>query len=146
MPQFLPHVMPHLLLSGAGPPLSILVEVLVTSFDSVSEVSQDYTVTLYFLQHWHDMRLAFAPDQPDRDITLSGAHARDSRPAPGGTSLPRPGPEILTSRHDFLASDDLIRWVVSNLCIRGFLFAFSYRTDRLFHFHMTLSTTSIRLY
>ena len=118
MPQLLPQVMPHVLLPGAGPPLSILVEVLVTSFDSVSEVNQDYTVTLYFLQHWRDMRLAFAPDQPDRDITLSGAHARNSplRLAPGGTSLACLGPGILTSGRDYLATDELIfDTMVSNL-------------------------------
>lgn len=47
---------------GAAP-LNVDMEVRIASFDSVSEVNMDYTITMYLNQYWRDERLQFGNDQ-----------------------------------------------------------------------------------
>ncbi|XP_055333467.1 gamma-aminobutyric acid receptor subunit beta-like isoform X2 [Paramacrobiotus metropolitanus] len=57
-----------------GPSLHLDMELSVASFESISEVNMDYTLTLYLRQYWRDDRLAFAPNT-NVQITLSGDFA-----------------------------------------------------------------------
>ncbi|OQV20541.1 Gamma-aminobutyric acid receptor subunit beta-like [Hypsibius exemplaris] len=57
-----------------GPSLKLDMELQVASFEAISEVNMDYTLTLYLRQYWQDDRLAFAPDA-NVQITLSGDFA-----------------------------------------------------------------------
>ncbi|XP_052796045.1 gamma-aminobutyric acid receptor subunit beta-like [Mya arenaria] len=58
----------------AGDPLSIGIEVILASFDAISEVNMDYTITMYLNQYWMDQRLAFSP-LSNASMTLSGDFA-----------------------------------------------------------------------
>ncbi|XP_041359334.1 gamma-aminobutyric acid receptor subunit beta-like [Gigantopelta aegis] len=51
--------------------LKIGIEVIVASFDSISEVNMDYTITMYLNQYWSDDRLKFS-DEPNHSMTLTG--------------------------------------------------------------------------
>ncbi|CAG9803061.1 unnamed protein product [Chironomus riparius] len=42
-----------------GSPLYVGMDLTVASFDSISEVNMDYTITMYLNQYWRDERLAF---------------------------------------------------------------------------------------
>ncbi|XP_015911715.1 gamma-aminobutyric acid receptor subunit beta-like [Parasteatoda tepidariorum] len=53
-----------------GPPLYIGMDIQIASFDAISEVNMDYTLTLYLNQYWQDERLAFSSER--YELTLSG--------------------------------------------------------------------------
>ncbi|XP_028134701.1 gamma-aminobutyric acid receptor subunit beta-like [Diabrotica virgifera virgifera] len=53
-----------------GDPLDIGMDLTIASFDAISEVNMDYTITLYLNQYWKDERLSFGFD--DENLTLSG--------------------------------------------------------------------------
>uniref|UniRef100_A0A8D8T5B7 Gamma-aminobutyric acid receptor subunit beta-like n=2 Tax=Cacopsylla melanoneura TaxID=428564 RepID=A0A8D8T5B7_9HEMI len=53
-----------------GDPLYVGMDLTIASFDSISEVSMDYTITMYLNQYWKDDRLAFSSE--DEVLTLSG--------------------------------------------------------------------------
>ncbi|CRL04827.1 CLUMA_CG017880, isoform A [Clunio marinus] len=42
-----------------GEPLFVGMDLTVASFDAISEVNMDYTITMYLNQYWRDERLAF---------------------------------------------------------------------------------------
>ncbi|KAG5682910.1 hypothetical protein PVAND_012228 [Polypedilum vanderplanki] len=42
-----------------GSPLRVGMDLTVASFDAISEVNMDYTITMYLNQYWKDERLAF---------------------------------------------------------------------------------------
>nr|XP_027203040.1 gamma-aminobutyric acid receptor subunit alpha-3-like [Dermatophagoides pteronyssinus] len=54
-----------------GDPLHIGMDLTIASFDSISEVNMDYTLTLYLHQYWRDERLKFGQDD-NIELTLSG--------------------------------------------------------------------------
>ncbi|CAJ0942693.1 unnamed protein product, partial [Mesorhabditis belari] len=56
-----------------GDALLLTMDIIIASFDAISEVDMDYTVTLYLHQYWRDERLSWIND-PTRidDMTLSG--------------------------------------------------------------------------
>ncbi|XP_008472343.1 gamma-aminobutyric acid receptor subunit beta-like [Diaphorina citri] len=56
-----------------GDPLYVGMDLTIASFDSISEVSMDYTITMYLNQYWKDDRLAFSSE--DEVLTLSGDFA-----------------------------------------------------------------------
>lgn len=56
-----------------GPPLSVGMDLRIASFDSISEVNMDYTLTLYLNQYWRDERLQFSKE--NYELTLSGDFA-----------------------------------------------------------------------
>ncbi|CAH1106182.1 unnamed protein product [Psylliodes chrysocephalus] len=56
-----------------GEPLLVGMDLTIASFDAISEVNMDYTITLYLNQYWKDERLAFSSD--DEILTLSGDFA-----------------------------------------------------------------------
>ncbi|XP_022696149.1 gamma-aminobutyric acid receptor subunit beta-like isoform X1 [Varroa jacobsoni] len=59
-----------------GKPLHIGMDLLIASFDSISEVNMDYTITLYLNQYWVDERLAFSSGEGgSQELTLSGDFA-----------------------------------------------------------------------
>ncbi|RXG56881.1 Gamma-aminobutyric acid receptor subunit beta-like [Armadillidium vulgare] len=43
-----------------GEPCYIGMDITIASFDSISEVNMDYTITMYLNQYWKDERLAFS--------------------------------------------------------------------------------------
>ena len=53
-----------------GDPLYLDIEIRLASFDSISEVNMDYTLTLYLNQYWRDDRLIFG--NQTEEITLTG--------------------------------------------------------------------------
>ena len=53
-----------------GEPLLLDIEIRLASFDSISEVNMDYTLTLYLNQYWRDDRLIFG--NSSEEITLTG--------------------------------------------------------------------------
>ncbi|ESP02384.1 hypothetical protein LOTGIDRAFT_138579 [Lottia gigantea] len=55
-------------------PLNIGIEVILASFDSISEVNMDYTITMYLNQYWRDDRLQFS-DNINESMTLTGEFA-----------------------------------------------------------------------
>ncbi|ELU01183.1 hypothetical protein CAPTEDRAFT_144043 [Capitella teleta] len=57
-----------------GEALIIEMKLLLASFDSISEVNMDYTITIYLNQYWKDERLAFS-DNYDETMTLTGDFA-----------------------------------------------------------------------
>lgn len=57
-----------------GDPLYVGFDLTIASFDSISEVSMDYTITMYLNQYWKDERLSFSPEE-NRILTLSGDFA-----------------------------------------------------------------------
>ena len=58
-----------------GPPLRVGMDLTIASFDSISEVNMDYTLTLYLHQYWRDDRLSFADNDGSVELTLSGDFA-----------------------------------------------------------------------
>ncbi|GFY61169.1 gamma-aminobutyric acid receptor subunit beta-like [Trichonephila inaurata madagascariensis] len=56
-----------------GEPLLIGMDMVIASFDSISEVNMDYTLTLYLNQFWRDERLIFSDE--NYELTLSGDFA-----------------------------------------------------------------------
>uniref|UniRef100_F1LFE7 Gamma-aminobutyric acid receptor subunit beta n=1 Tax=Ascaris suum TaxID=6253 RepID=F1LFE7_ASCSU len=48
------------------------MDIIIASFDSMSEVNMDYTVTMYLHQFWRDERLSWSPHINIDDMTLSG--------------------------------------------------------------------------
>ncbi|KAL9880757.1 gamma-aminobutyric acid receptor subunit beta-like isoform X2 [Glossina fuscipes] len=69
-----------------GDPLHVGMDLTIASFDAISEVNMDYTITMYLNQYWRDERLAFNAfgpyydDDADDDgvndvLTLSGDFA-----------------------------------------------------------------------
>lgn len=56
-----------------GDPLYVGMDLTIASFDSISEVNMDYTITMYLNQYWKDERLAFSSN--DEVLTLSGDFA-----------------------------------------------------------------------
>ncbi|KAJ8919439.1 hypothetical protein NQ315_016537, partial [Exocentrus adspersus] len=56
-----------------GDPLYVGMDLTIASFDAISEVNMDYTITLYLNQYWKDERLAFSSDE--EILTLSGDFA-----------------------------------------------------------------------
>ena len=56
--------------SSLGEPLLLDIEIRLASFDSISEVNMDYTLTLYLNQYWRDDRLMFG--NQSEEITLTG--------------------------------------------------------------------------
>ncbi|XP_066584105.1 gamma-aminobutyric acid receptor subunit beta-like [Prorops nasuta] len=56
-----------------GEPLLVGMDLTIASFDAISEVNMDYTITMYLNQYWKDERLAFS--QEDEILTLSGDFA-----------------------------------------------------------------------
>ncbi|XP_035215405.1 gamma-aminobutyric acid receptor subunit beta-like isoform X2 [Stegodyphus dumicola] len=56
-----------------GNPLFIGMDLQIASFDAISEVNMDYTLTLYLNQYWQDERLAFSSES--YELTLSGEFA-----------------------------------------------------------------------
>ena len=57
-----------------GDPLYVGFDLTIASFDSISEVSMDYTITMYLNQYWKDERLSFSTEE-DKVLTLSGDFA-----------------------------------------------------------------------
>ena len=53
-----------------GEPLLLDIEIRLASFDSISEVDMDYTLTLYLNQYWRDDRLIFG--NRSEELTLTG--------------------------------------------------------------------------
>jgi gamma-aminobutyric acid receptor subunit beta len=53
-----------------GEPLLLDIEIRLASFDSISEVNMDYTVTLHLNQYWRDDRLVFG--NQSEEMTLTG--------------------------------------------------------------------------
>ncbi|XP_055926265.1 gamma-aminobutyric acid receptor subunit beta-like isoform X2 [Argiope bruennichi] len=56
-----------------GKPLFVGMDLHIASFDAISEVNMDYTLTLYLHQYWQDSRLAFSTHP--YELTLSGEFA-----------------------------------------------------------------------
>ncbi|XP_043233376.1 gamma-aminobutyric acid receptor subunit beta-like [Amphibalanus amphitrite] len=56
-----------------GDPLYVGMDLTIASFDSISEVNMDYTITMYLNQYWKDERLAFSSGHDI--LTLSGDFA-----------------------------------------------------------------------
>ncbi|KAJ0179239.1 hypothetical protein K1T71_004951 [Dendrolimus kikuchii] len=56
-----------------GDPLYVGMDLTIASFDAISEVNMDYTITLYLNQYWKDERLAFG--FAEEVLTLSGDFA-----------------------------------------------------------------------
>ncbi|KMQ91924.1 gamma-aminobutyric acid receptor subunit beta-like protein, partial [Lasius niger] len=56
-----------------GDPLLVGMDLTIASFDAISEVNMDYTITMYLNQYWKDERLAFSHE--DEVLTLSGDFA-----------------------------------------------------------------------
>lgn len=54
--------------------LRIGMEIIIASFDSISEVNMDYTITMYLNQYWTDERLVYSNDSDD-NLTLTGDFA-----------------------------------------------------------------------
>nr|CAD7597171.1 unnamed protein product [Timema genevievae] len=54
-------------------PLYVGMDLTIASFDSISEVNMDYTITMYLNQYWKDERLSFSNE--DEILTLSGDFA-----------------------------------------------------------------------
>lgn len=49
--------------------------VLFENFKIISSLLQDYTITMYLNQYWHDDRLAFSSQHPHKQMTLTGEFA-----------------------------------------------------------------------
>ncbi|XP_065075385.1 gamma-aminobutyric acid receptor subunit beta-like [Ochlerotatus camptorhynchus] len=68
-----------------GDPLHVGMDLTIASFDAISEVNMDYTITMYLNQYWKDERLAFnaysiwGPDVGGATGTGGGGTAIGSR-------------------------------------------------------------------
>ncbi|XP_070534360.1 glycine receptor subunit alpha-2-like [Ptychodera flava] len=54
-----------------GPAVAVYCGLYICSFDSISETSMDYSVTMYVRQTWNDTRLQFNASNP---IIINGSH------------------------------------------------------------------------
>jgi gamma-aminobutyric acid receptor subunit beta len=59
-----------------GTALVLEMDIVIASFDSVSEVNMDYTVTMYLHQYWRDERLSWGDSGRTHSMTLSGDFAK----------------------------------------------------------------------
>ncbi|KAG1652047.1 Gamma-aminobutyric acid receptor subunit beta-like [Nymphon striatum] len=73
IPVKLSYIITHLLFGLPRRPLYVGMALKVASFDSISEVNMDYTITLNLQQYWTDGRLAFSNESSE--LTLSGDFA-----------------------------------------------------------------------
>ncbi|CAI2349502.1 unnamed protein product [Caenorhabditis sp. 36 PRJEB53466] len=55
-----------------GDALLLTMDIIIASFDSISEVDMDYTLTMYLHQYWTDERLRWSNEIPIDEMTLSG--------------------------------------------------------------------------
>ncbi|XP_052867820.1 gamma-aminobutyric acid receptor subunit beta-like isoform X2 [Anopheles cruzii] len=70
-----------------GEPLHVGMDLTIASFDAISEVNMDYTITMYLNQYWKDERLAFNAfalwgdnqnsEHAERDIMIEDDGAND---------------------------------------------------------------------
>ncbi|CAD6197808.1 unnamed protein product [Caenorhabditis auriculariae] len=60
-----------------GDALLLTMDVIIASFDAISEVDMDYTLTMYLHQYWTDERLSWSPDSPIDEMTLSGEFSQN---------------------------------------------------------------------
>ncbi len=51
-----------------GRPLDVFMELIIASFDSISEVNMDFTITVFLNQYWRDERLKYG--SADESMTL----------------------------------------------------------------------------
>ncbi|CAI5445272.1 unnamed protein product [Caenorhabditis angaria] len=59
-----------------GDALQLTMDVIIASFDSISEVDMDYTLTMYLHQYWTDERLIWKQELPIDEMTLSGEFSK----------------------------------------------------------------------
>ncbi|KAK5975052.1 Gamma-aminobutyric acid receptor subunit beta [Trichostrongylus colubriformis] len=60
-----------------GDALLLTMDIIIASFDSISEVNMDYTITMYLHQYWTDERLAWSSSVPIDEMTLSGEFSQN---------------------------------------------------------------------
>ncbi|CAJ0599638.1 unnamed protein product [Cylicocyclus nassatus] len=53
------------------------MDIIIASFDSISEVNMDYTITMYLHQYWTDERLSWSSTVPIDEMTLSGEFSQN---------------------------------------------------------------------
>uniref|UniRef100_A0A1I7XR53 Neur_chan_LBD domain-containing protein n=1 Tax=Heterorhabditis bacteriophora TaxID=37862 RepID=A0A1I7XR53_HETBA len=53
------------------------MDIIIASFDSISEVDMDYTITMYLHQYWMDERLSWSNAIPIEEMTLSGEFSQN---------------------------------------------------------------------
>ncbi|KAK6030748.1 Neurotransmitter-gated ion-channel ligand binding domain protein [Ostertagia ostertagi] len=53
------------------------MDIIIASFDSISEVNMDYTITMYLHQYWTDERLSWGTSGPIEEMTLSGEFSQN---------------------------------------------------------------------
>uniref|UniRef100_A0A0K0FI95 Gamma-aminobutyric acid receptor subunit beta n=1 Tax=Strongyloides venezuelensis TaxID=75913 RepID=A0A0K0FI95_STRVS len=55
-----------------GPAIELHLDIMLASFDSISEVNMDYTITIDLHQYWQDDRLSWSKELNIEEISLSG--------------------------------------------------------------------------
>ncbi|CEF65127.1 Gamma-aminobutyric acid receptor subunit beta-like [Strongyloides ratti] len=55
-----------------GPAIELHLDIMLASFDSISEVNMDYTITIDLHQYWQDDRLSWSEELNIEEISLSG--------------------------------------------------------------------------
>ncbi|KAK6741184.1 hypothetical protein RB195_009191 [Necator americanus] len=60
-----------------GDALLLTMDIIIASFDSISEVNMDYTITMYLHQYWTDERLSWSSAVPIDEMTLSGEFSQN---------------------------------------------------------------------
>ncbi|CAB3401512.1 unnamed protein product [Caenorhabditis bovis] len=55
-----------------GDALLLTMDIIIASFDSISEVDMDYTLTMYLHQYWTDERLSWTDEIEIDEMTLNG--------------------------------------------------------------------------
>ncbi|EYC34652.1 hypothetical protein Y032_0001g78 [Ancylostoma ceylanicum] len=60
-----------------GDALLLTMDIIIASFDSISEVNMDYTITMYLHQYWTDERLSWSNSVPIDEMTLSGEFSQN---------------------------------------------------------------------
>ncbi|WKX98948.1 hypothetical protein Q1695_014096 [Nippostrongylus brasiliensis] len=60
-----------------GEALLLTMDIIIASFDSISEVNMDYTITMYLHQYWTDERLSWSSTVPIDEMTLSGEFSQN---------------------------------------------------------------------
>ncbi|KJH43546.1 Cation transporter family protein [Dictyocaulus viviparus] len=53
------------------------MDIIIASFDAISEVNMDYTITMYLHQYWTDERLSWNSSIPIHEMTLSGEFSQN---------------------------------------------------------------------
>ncbi|KAE9417957.1 hypothetical protein Angca_007342 [Angiostrongylus cantonensis] len=61
----------------SGEALLLTMDIIIASFDSISEVNMDYTITMYLHQYWTDERLSWSSVVPIKEMTLSGEFSQN---------------------------------------------------------------------